>query len=1144
MFYTKQIKKGLMLFLFLGVLSLTSIASAATITVNTDADNTTAGDGVCTLREAINNSNGDVDTTSSDCTPGAGADTIVFDLPGATRITVATELPAITDTVDIVGQSQGASSCLDKNTLEMELTTSQQGISGLIFDSGSNGSSLSGFYIHNFTAASFSGFGAVELNTEVQVSCNVFGIDATGSVSENMYGIIVEGANSVIGGPNPEDGNVISGSAIDGVRISGASTTNVTVSNNYIGTNIAGSSEIPNQSQGVRTVLSSQAEIGPNNVISGNNSSGIRITSPNVNVFGNIVGLNAAGDAAIPNSTGIFSTAGDLIIGGGTEADRNIISGNDASGIFIDTSDSNIQIQGNYIGVSQDGSASISNGGDGVNIEAIAPILIGGDTLGQGNVISGNSGNGIHTQNNSNGAEIKGNIIGLNAAGDTAVPNLFDGILGRANNLVIGGDTIAERNIISGNGSDGIESSFFYSGHTIQGNYIGVSQDGSSDIGNGSTGITATDSQIGGLNPGEGNIISGNGDVGLDISSGTIQGNLVGLNASGTSAIPNDTGGISAFGTAVEENIISGNTGVGLELGGDNATIFGNYIGTSSDGTFAVPNTSHGVVLSGDSIQVGSTVSGEENIISGNGGSGIVLDGTNIDIIGNLIGVSITEDATGNEESGIQVIQQSEQVFDGDGFVTEFSPSNNITIGGLTSDHSNTISANSIAGILVDDSNTNISILGNNIGTDSLGNVVPGDLVNDALGNGQFASAGEDFGGIIARSSSSVSIGNADGSGANVIAGNTGPGILVSQNLTLAESTVTILSNSIFSNSGLGIDLANDSDGDGFSELEQDATLNDAGDVDTGANSLQNFIELTAKTDNGANYTVDYTLDTISGDYLVQFYESSQADPSNYGEGETLLTSESITHTGGGSESFTATFSVTEPTTLVATVTQDLGGGSYGATSEFSSNEIIVEEPAPAPSGGGSNGSGVDASNTNPFGGEDQGSSEPDQETQPDVADNFLPDECNYERALKEIEKFDGFDQEISRYEALQYVLIINCIGLDELPQNPADYPFSDINLESEKLARVLYTGYNRGIVKGYPDGTFRPADPINYVELLAINARAQGLATDSQEDGTEWYSSYLTLGLTIRLAISGIDYADPITGDTFYLITTTFLNS
>ncbi len=53
-------------------------APDAVIVVSSTADNAVAGDGHCTLREAINNANGDTDTTNGDCAPGSGADTITL----------------------------------------------------------------------------------------------------------------------------------------------------------------------------------------------------------------------------------------------------------------------------------------------------------------------------------------------------------------------------------------------------------------------------------------------------------------------------------------------------------------------------------------------------------------------------------------------------------------------------------------------------------------------------------------------------------------------------------------------------------------------------------------------------------------------------------------------------------------------------------------------------------------------------------------------------------------------------------------------------------------------------------------------------------------------------------------------------------
>jgi CSLREA domain-containing protein len=81
---------------------------AATITVNSTADNPTAGDGQCTLREAVANVNASGDTTGGDCTAGSGTgDTIDFalTLPAKIRLTMG-EL-GIDRSVAITGPTTG-----------------------------------------------------------------------------------------------------------------------------------------------------------------------------------------------------------------------------------------------------------------------------------------------------------------------------------------------------------------------------------------------------------------------------------------------------------------------------------------------------------------------------------------------------------------------------------------------------------------------------------------------------------------------------------------------------------------------------------------------------------------------------------------------------------------------------------------------------------------------------------------------------------------------------------------------------------------------------------------------------------------------------------------------------------------------------
>src|SRR5262249_43037459 len=150
-----------------------------------------------------------------------------------------------------------------------------------------------------------------------------------------------------------------------------------------------------------------------------------------------------------------------------------------------------------------------------------------------------------------------------------------------------------EGNIISGNGT-GVFLTNVALRNTIQGNRIGTDPSGSSAVGN-TTGILfdsftgTSDNIVGGVQTGAGNLISGNSDAGISLrgNSNQVQGNWIGIDATGAHALGNGTGMIAAGsgniigGTTVgARNIISGNLGEGISLQGSQIAIEGNYIGT------------------------------------------------------------------------------------------------------------------------------------------------------------------------------------------------------------------------------------------------------------------------------------------------------------------------------------------------------------------------------------------------------------------------------------------------------------------------------------------------------------------------------------------------------------------------------------
>jgi CSLREA domain-containing protein len=123
---------------------------------------------------------------------------------------------------------------------------------------------------------------------------------------------------------------------------------------------------------------------------------------------------------------------------------------------------------------------------------------------------------GIRSENQSGNITIVQNFIGT-ADGATASPN-GTGIFAAADNP----NYVIERNVISGNTGAGIVAgSGTPINHVIRGNFIGVTASGSGDLGNGGDGVEAIGPHtIGGTVVGAGNVISGNGGIGLRLSSG------------------------------------------------------------------------------------------------------------------------------------------------------------------------------------------------------------------------------------------------------------------------------------------------------------------------------------------------------------------------------------------------------------------------------------------------------------------------------------------------------------------------------------------------------------------------------------------------------------------------------------------------
>ncbi|NNL70576.1 MAG: cadherin-like domain-containing protein, partial [Acidimicrobiia bacterium] len=373
-------------------------------------------------------------------------------------------------------------------------------------------------------------------------------------------------------------------------------------------------------------------------------------------IAGNHLGIDASGSVDRGNFHGIdlSSGSGPTMVGGPTDADRNVVSGNDDDGMVVWESSGNT-ILGNYFGTDATGNAPLPNDQDGVALGGTSSNNIIGQ-VGAGNVFSGNTRDGLELDNGLTGNVIQANIMGLGADGNTLVANgrhglvLYDGV----NNTQVGGDGIGEGNTISSNTVSGIvidgNGGVTTTGNTIQGNYIGTDAGGTLDRGNGSRGIHlfngATGNTIGGANPGEGNLISANGDYGIDITDGgtdsnTVAGNYIGTDVAGTADLGNATDGVAIRNSAQSNsvggvtvghrNIIAGNDNDGVWITGAGTqfnTVLGNWIGVASDGS-ALGNSYHGVAIefgAADNL-IGGTTAADSNRIENNVWDGVGISG-------------------------------------------------------------------------------------------------------------------------------------------------------------------------------------------------------------------------------------------------------------------------------------------------------------------------------------------------------------------------------------------------------------------------------------------------------------------------------------------------------------------------------------
>ncbi|MCA9379760.1 carboxypeptidase regulatory-like domain-containing protein [Candidatus Dojkabacteria bacterium] len=614
---------------------------------------------------------------------------------------------------------------------------------------------------------------------------------------------------------------------------------------------------------------------------------------------------------------------------------------------------SNLEILCNVFDFEPDGTTSIPSDSRAIHLQnSIGNITIGDTTTG-GNLIGSRldkrSIEILQTTTSSSPViDIENNYIGVEKSGQNAPENLS----GLSHVYISGDDINSSYPVVNFGGantllqdecsgscnivacSTGETPSIFLSKtgtSTIRGNNLGVKKTGTSSLtylgttscinnAPGSSGVEITQPKgnvlIGGILTSQRNIIAGFGYHGLIYDdpdaavSLIINNNIFGTDIDATESLGNAGSNIFFLDgvSTIENNIISGVTllgdvdAAGLIISTENTNssieVFGNYIGTNTSLITNLGNRDAGILV--DSGSVGSINIGKideiPNYIKYNQYFGITIDQSNsaVNIINNIIEENIGHGIyfyRSNETSDTSII------------------SNNII--------KNTKGLN------------NINSFGHGFASYTSNNIT--------LSDNLFCHDDPDAQNFDYPSAVFMENGNTgilfDG---NSIQSQYTSGFVV----PWSDTGISIINSNFHTSPQPGVDLGLDP----TLGIYPGTTANDAGDNDLGPNNFQNYPEITSVNDE----TINYSLDTLAGDYLVEFHIPNE-DPV-CGQGSSLVCTTTITHTGSGTQDFSLNCPAlpSRPYDLAAITTKVLGVDQYGDTSELSPITTVTN-PTPTP---------------------------------------------------------------------------------------------------------------------------------------------------------------------------------------------------
>jgi hypothetical protein len=429
---------------------------------------------------------------------------------------------------------------------------------------------------------------------------------------------------------------------------------------------------------------------------------------------------NQAGGDVILFSPTVFPPSAPVTIHVGPERLPWLTRG----GISIDASNAGVILDGSSVSGSWDPGIGISSDNNSVRGLQIVNFpmginilghnnLIGGSRLvgsaptGQGNVVSGNNGDGVAIYLGAHGNIVLGNLVGLNAAGTQANPNAWAGVsINQSPNNTIGSLNPSEDNIISANDQMGIILYGYASlGNKIIGNKVGTDITGNLDLGNQGVGLYVESGSANTLV--HGNLISGNGvaelyvwDFGTDFN--VLTGNHIGTNLAGTAPLPNLTSTGIATGSAAytriggtapgDGNVVANPSGVWVDAPfGANTRITGNHIGLNAAGTAGLDSAGGLRLNSASRTLVGGATLAEANYITTDGNFSLDVRSPDNVIAGNFMGLA-ADGITPLATAGFQVASMR------DGNIIQGNRMANSTSASIWADgaQANTIRRNSI----------------------------------------------------------------------------------------------------------------------------------------------------------------------------------------------------------------------------------------------------------------------------------------------------------------------------------------------------------------------------------------------------------------------------------------------------------------